>query len=788
MAGKATSARGQVDSLYGQFLEAHNHNQTIANQAVALGTVTGTTGKATGAKGQIDSLYGQFLENENEINRNANQTVNLGLSDSSVSHGSSVGGAVVPATTETEPTETEPTETGGGGAPKYDTSSGPRGPLSYSSYLTSAGADVQSAYNEAVAAVRREYAFNRATFGAKGEQLARAGLTGSGYGDYLEGKAYAAMASTVGQAERAKADSYANYLASYGAQAGSYSSYLSSEVDDFVNTTLTPLISQALLENREISDEDLIAVAKQEGYDITSEHIQLARNNALVNNRVSGADAAVIDNAVYGAVYDVDGNMREMQDEQYYRNVAATRFGLKEEQMESYLQKIQQRYGKTFEENAADKAAQEAATEAENYINATLIPLISQRMVEGKAISDGEILAEAKQAGYDITAEQIQSAREIASAMADQEINARDVIIDSMVATAIETAGEGGIVTRETLEEIANMNNVDVDEQMMAKIEDRLKDVGVRVKTNAQVIKESAIATVNAVSNVSELVNTYSSDAVARFISEGGDETEINARREAASGKMAEILLSAYNLEEGDMLGIAKLIYGENATVDMLGDNQHDAGGPIMRAAKDAYDKGAMAYEDIKLVTDKVVEETLKNADDPDELVQLANTLTILKGDGDFTSLYQGYMDRVAEKIKIPKQIIPLIHDDEKSTAQLAINYNIVGGTKETAHFLLGEEVVLLTEQEKTQGSFLAVKKGKLFIRQGDYWNELLVYGGDETDTVISALIVRKLSGAYDEQISQIINDAKNSYTPQSITDSVSKPKSSYAGYLTGQS
>jgi ribosomal protein L11 len=95
----------------------------------------------------------------------------------------------------------------------------PSGALGYGAWLEQSGNDTQAAYERAVAAARRQYAMNRASFGLRGEQLGRAGLTGSGYGDYLEGKAYASMVGAEATAEAQKAEGdrqnaigYASYL------------------------------------------------------------------------------------------------------------------------------------------------------------------------------------------------------------------------------------------------------------------------------------------------------------------------------------------------------------------------------------------------------------------------------------------------------------------------------------------------------------------------------------------------------------------------------------------------
>lgn len=115
---------------------------------------------------------------------------------------------------------TPSTESGQTGTPApTEKEKKPSGALGYGAWLEQSGNDTQAAYERAVAAARRQYAMNRASFGVRGEQLGRAGLTGSGYGDYLEGKAYASMVGAEATAEAQKAEGdrqnaigYASYL------------------------------------------------------------------------------------------------------------------------------------------------------------------------------------------------------------------------------------------------------------------------------------------------------------------------------------------------------------------------------------------------------------------------------------------------------------------------------------------------------------------------------------------------------------------------------------------------
>lgn len=767
MAGKATSARGQIDSLYGQFLEAQNHNQTIANTETATGEETpGATGIKMWNGETYTGDYYTGADGSQWAYLNPDQPNLLTNLGNGRSWASMAGDANAPSwmqgvmptydstsgtwtLTPLEQISVSPNGAGGYGASQRA--------ASFSDYLTSPdGSDVQNAYNEAVAAARREYDFNRATFGARGEQLGRAGLTGSGYGDYLEGKAFSAMASGVAQAETARAKSYADYLTQKSLQASSYAAYLAGEEEAATQkhtATVNAIVSTGYKnagEGSAITREWIIEQATQSGVTLSEEDIQ-----GIITR---------------------------------FANLGVT-------------VKTQAEVNATNEQNAANERAARIDAIVAEYSKADYSALTPEELKRAVALNLNNMSDEE----WNDISSRIQTKRaaqdeEQATIEAEQAAAQRDAIIDGMVLKALEDAGENGFVTKERLDEIANQNNVDVDEQMMEEIEKRLNAQNVRVKTNAQIYEENATVAVNEMGNVSDLISTYSSDAVEKFINMGVDETEIDAYRAAASERIAEILLSAYDdLEEDDMLGIAKLIYGENATVEMLGENQDDAGGALVRAAKDAYDKGAMAYEDIKLVTDKVVEETLKNVDDPDKLVQLANTLTILKGESDFTSLYQGYMNRMAEKLQVVNITV-----DEDVFGVCVVKIQISANEPKSERFYFdflespdgwGYMSFPITEEEKKTGNNFAFKNGHLCVRNGKKWSVIgsnpEVGDTDEKDQkykTIYDLLVRKVTDPYDENVAQAINQAKQSYTPESITDSVSKPKSSYAGYLTGQS
>lgn len=169
----------------------------------------------------------------------------------------------------------------------------------YGEYLANAGKGVQAGYDQAVAAARRQYEQNRANYGASGESLARAGLTGSGYGDYLEGKAFSAMQQNIGAAETARAASYADYLTRSEESAASLAAYLAGEeaaakenLDLAINSAVASAIKNG---SKYYSVEDLNEIAAQAGV-VFDEATMAAITERLAAQGITVADRATVEN------------------------------------------------------------------------------------------------------------------------------------------------------------------------------------------------------------------------------------------------------------------------------------------------------------------------------------------------------------------------------------------------------------------------------------------------------------------------------------------------------------
>lgn len=91
-------------------------------------------------------------------------------------------------------------------------------PQSASAWRDANGLDTQGAYDRAIRQSETDYLKSQATYGQKAEQLGQAGLSGSGYGEYITGVGFASMQnSKVSAAEQKAANdiSVANAYSQY---------------------------------------------------------------------------------------------------------------------------------------------------------------------------------------------------------------------------------------------------------------------------------------------------------------------------------------------------------------------------------------------------------------------------------------------------------------------------------------------------------------------------------------------------------------------------------------------
>lgn len=93
---------------------------------------------------------------------------------------------------------------------------------SYETWLSSYGTDTRASTGEKLADIEEDYARAKSTYGAKAERLAALGLSSSGYGDYLDGVAYAERARAKSAALRAASEDEAANRRGYEAYLSEY--------------------------------------------------------------------------------------------------------------------------------------------------------------------------------------------------------------------------------------------------------------------------------------------------------------------------------------------------------------------------------------------------------------------------------------------------------------------------------------------------------------------------------------------------------------------------------------
>ena len=94
----------------------------------------------------------------------------------------------------------------------------------YESWLVKYGEDAEGAYRDSVKAADTAMAEAKSTYGTRASSLLSRGMTGSGYGDYLDGVAYAQRQKQVDTALAAKTKTEAKNKKAYAA-------YLDSEAE-----------------------------------------------------------------------------------------------------------------------------------------------------------------------------------------------------------------------------------------------------------------------------------------------------------------------------------------------------------------------------------------------------------------------------------------------------------------------------------------------------------------------------------------------------------------------------
>jgi polyhydroxyalkanoate synthesis regulator phasin len=173
----------------------------------------------------------------------------------------------------------------------------PQNAKTYAEYLTYIGSDPVGEYNAKVRQANLEYAKGLATFGQVAEKMARSGLTGSGYGDYLHGLAYQGKQSAVGAAQQEAQAAMKQSFASYG-------DYLtginSTNEQNAINGILSGLLEGEAAENyaREqgvVDDDRLAYVLSQTSANVSAANAQKEQEKRSLVANATDAMAQLVD-------------------------------------------------------------------------------------------------------------------------------------------------------------------------------------------------------------------------------------------------------------------------------------------------------------------------------------------------------------------------------------------------------------------------------------------------------------------------------------------------------------
>ena len=249
--------------------------------------------------------------------------------------------------------------------------------MSYTEWLTKGGMNgmAQKQYDAAVRAAETDYAKSRALYGQNAETLGRAGLTGSGYSDYLTGAGFSAMqgakvaaADTKALTEAQQRLSYADYLAGVDAQNAQlaaqaeaqqqldYENYLAKSAE--IKSTIDQMVQSGM------DDNSIMAYITQHYGDefagyvgdwIGSAHLYL--DPILAQQRAADADAQAVQykQQIYNMLTSGKSAEQVRADMQYVMGLA----NADTSQLDAWIAEAQAAAQPTVDANNANNAAAE---------------------------------------------------------------------------------------------------------------------------------------------------------------------------------------------------------------------------------------------------------------------------------------------------------------------------------------------------------------------------------------------------------------------------------------------
>jgi hypothetical protein len=208
---------------------------------------------------------------------------------------------------------------------------------------------VAAAREEAIRNAYAQYDKGKATYGRNAEQLAQMGLSNSGYGDYVEGKAYGAMVGGITDAnvsaDKAIRDAYYNYEQGKSKATAEYNASLEAAKKAY-NDKYVGLLTA--VEKGEIDAETAKKIAK--AYNLDETHISEIATIAD-NYGTEKKEKAILylNDAVKNGIADEYGNITYLTEDQI-RNYGAEN-GLSEEEINPYISQNKENIDKVTVEN-----------------------------------------------------------------------------------------------------------------------------------------------------------------------------------------------------------------------------------------------------------------------------------------------------------------------------------------------------------------------------------------------------------------------------------------------------
>jgi Mn-dependent DtxR family transcriptional regulator len=167
---------------------------------------------------------------------------------------------------------------------------------SYAEWLKSHGIASQSIYENSLKDAETEYKMAKAEYGARAEALAKSGLSGSGYSDYLSAKAYEAMQKNKFNAKNAFQENERQNVAGYE----TYLANIKSEQNKLYKSTGDDIIKNQITKYDEayrfavesgLSSEKAEKLAKT-ATKIVNDEIKKAISKLIIENKLSDKEAS----------------------------------------------------------------------------------------------------------------------------------------------------------------------------------------------------------------------------------------------------------------------------------------------------------------------------------------------------------------------------------------------------------------------------------------------------------------------------------------------------------------